>query len=441
MTTYYLEEDLLIKEIKYLKFILSITVLLDAINGFIAINITGWAEELIPFFRVLLIIFFMYLLYKIDNKKIALPIVTGIVWTIIIFIRLFLNDSLNFSGLLVDGTYVTRFFYFFMLFLLLINLSEYKFINKEWIIDVININARLMSILILIPAIMGIGRKTYEGSGFGNSGFFIANNSTNIVLITSSLFLLYRVLISNKRDSISILFLSSSIISLVIQGSKTSLLFVFLELLVLIVFLSKSNYKKILQSKRKTIVFLLGLIMLTVVFKNTFYEMFERFFDNIIKLYERQKYLANLNDGFFNILLSGRLTFFENILKLLPKESFLFLIFGVGTSNLPKGSVVEMDIIDIYIREGALGIIVTYGITIKYWYLIIKNMRYYNKVQYVSINVVISILIGYSILAGHVFVDIMPSSFVAFFLTLGVQYLKKEEDNNEITSFNSTISK
>ena len=100
-----------------------------------------------------------------------------------------------------------------------------------------------------------------------------------------------------------------------------------------------------------------------------------------------------------------------------------------------------MDIIDIYIREGALGIIVTYGITIKYWYLIIKNMRYYNKVQYVSINVVISILIGYSILAGHVFVDIMPSSFVAFFLTLGVQYFKKEEDNNEITSFNSTISK
>lgn len=410
----------------YLKIFLSCTILLDSFNGFLTMYIQGLPEYVVPAIRVVAIVIFVYWIFIINRKCFFYLFTVGIIWVVNIIIRCLMNNNMNVSSLFMEFVYVSRIFYFFSLLLLLLILSNDELINIRWMRDVIKNNSLSILLLILIPAFLGIGRQTYAGSGLGNSGFFIANNSTNIVLIVSSLFFLYLSLFEKKKKSI-LFFLILSMITLWVQGSKTSLLFVVLELFILIVFLMVNYFPKIKKMKKnKHIKILLICLSIIIIFNQQLIVFIMNIIDTINSLIIRQKYLANLNEGFFNVILSGRLTFLTNVLKMLDGKSAAFYITGFGVSNLPKDAIVEMDFVDLLIREGILGIIVTYGLTL---FIIFYNFK--SRINYcnffIFINIILFIMIGYSIFAGHVYIDIMSSSFLAFFICMLT--MSKEDDN------------
>lgn len=423
------DEILLKKEIYYLKIFLSITVLLDALNGFITMYLPGILEELVPLIRLGAIMLFIYLIFKVNKEYFRYVVAVGVLWIINILIRCLLNENLNIASLFIEVVYVSRIFYFFSLLLLFISLSNKKLIDLNWMKDIVKRNAYFIVSLILLPTILGLGRQTYAGSGFGNSGFFIANNSTNIVLIVCSLFLLYLYLFEKKQDKVLLSFFIMSIIALWVQGSKTSLFFVIVGLLLFISILIRDNFSKIKKLKNTTIIMTSVFFFIFIfLFNNQLFSFGKEAFETINQLIIRQKHLASLNEGIFNVLLSGRLTFLSDVIGTLSGKSIFFYIIGFGTSNLPAGAIVEMDIIDLLIREGLLGLLVTYGVST---YCIINN--YMKKNEYTNFtifsNIILFIMIGYSIFAGHVYIDIMSSSFMAFFLFLS---LKSSNDIEEI---------
>ncbi|WP_159723676.1 O-antigen ligase family protein, partial [Enterococcus sp. CSURQ0835] len=202
--------------------ILAITVLLDAINGFFTMYIGSFSEQIIPLFRMILIV---YMLIIIANLKKYLFLKLTVIITFLLVMTscvTVLGNSYTSSDYLTNIIYTSKIIYFFVLTVLLWNFNTSQISNYTWYISIIRTNSYLLPMLIFVPTILGMSRRTYEGSNLGSSGFFIANNSTNIVLIILTSFLFFEIFINCTCNRFDKYFYFLSLYTLFLQGSKTS---------------------------------------------------------------------------------------------------------------------------------------------------------------------------------------------------------------------------
>lgn len=395
--------------ISILKLILSYTVVLDALNGMITMYVPGPLEQLVPALRIIIIVYFLLLLGG-NNMKHFIRIFSFFLFGLLVcVVRLIYYNALNLPNLFTDASYYLKLMYFMILINLLMSLIEKKAINSSWIFDVLRNNSIWMIFLIIIPTKLGLARSTYAGSGIGSSGFFIANNASNIVLIISSFFLLYKF--EEKMSLFNFSFYALSILALWIQGSKTSVLVVLFSVgyLILKRFSIKGmSVRKALYLVFFTIFVFIGALLIYLKAQS----IYSLITENLANLIERQHYLLNSNGSLLDTIFSGRLSMLNTVMSYWNDQNNVLLkIFGLGLSGLPSNIISEMDIVDVFIRTGIIGIFVTYIYAFRLVFFKYKEKKE-NKFSYIKFyKFSIFIMILYSILAGHMFVEIISSTF------------------------------
>lgn len=402
-------------ELKVLKIFLSITVILDAINGYITMYRPGLLEQMVPLVRISALALFILLIGRIDRNQFIKSLLIIVLTLSITIIRLLVTSNLTIGYLVIDLIYNCKILYFYLLSVLLFLLAKHRKINKKWLLDIIENNAYLMPLLIIIPTIFGLSRKTYAGSDIGSSGFFIANNSTNIVLIILSLFLVYMCLFATFRKTTNIIFLILTFATLWIQSSKTSLFFLFLEIIFILLYFVIIVFFKKRYTVKDLILMYLGFVIITaviIVIILNYDILFKKLSTALSALITRQYTLSKLSSGPLDTLLSGRLSFFDILISYVQDDMpMIFKILGTGVASLPENVIVEMDIIDISLRAGILGFCLTYGL---FFNLFFKGLRTrQNKIWHSYLIVSSLVIVGYSIFAGHVFGEIIASTFVS----------------------------
>ena len=136
-------------------------------------------------------------------------------------------------------------------------------------------------------------------------------------------------------------------------------------------------------------------------------------------------FLYKLHGGFWGALLSGRLSFLGEAVELVVVPfGFWDVLFGVGVDHLlaVRGSLVEIDLIDVFISFGVMGGLLFY----LPWLLggvwatqLLKRQPRYGM----SFWLLIITVIGVSLAAGHVVNSGIASSATA--LLIGYLYQLK----------------
>lgn len=420
-------------DISLLKFFLSTTILMDAINGMVTMYFPGSLEQFVPMLRIGIILFFIYLLCRYSFNRFLNTFVLILSFVLVCVVRLLIVNSLSFSNLFIDMGYYLKLMNFFILFNVLIVFLINKYIDSDWILSVLRTNSIFMVLLIIVPTLMGISRATYAGSQIGSSGFFIANNSSNITLIISSITLLY--LFKRKENLSNLTFFAFSLVALWMQGSKTSMVFIVIDIFV---FLMTFFVMKKWTLNNILVIPLMGVIALSILIY--FFYNYERisniFLSNINNLVVRQNYLVTTSNSIFDAITSGRLSMLKTTFNYWNDQGNVFLkFFGLGISSLPQNVISEMDIIDIFIRTGIIGIFVSYIYCFVIFIGNYKNRDEPSHDFFAKASVIIMIL--YSIFAGHMFIEIMSSTFFTLVLCL---YMASKEKSIESISSDPAVS-
>lgn len=425
------------KEKKYLKLLcysLSITVVFDAINGFLNMYISETVSNIIPLIRLFLVFFYLLFLFKIDNvkgKKTTLIAVLLLISTNLISIFY----EISIKGLIANNIYSIKLLSFYILSTLLIALTSKKYLNKECLFQIIKRNSYLIVVLIIVPTLLGISRQTYSGSDLGSSGFFISNNSTNYVLIIATYTIIYiwseKSLVEIK-DRYTHSFIYLALFSLWLQGSKTSYVFLIIFTLYYLLFLLPKLFYSILQYTKsiKKGYFKLTISMIITVCIVLLIYTYSHIEDLVNYIYElnkdfisRQQYQMKIHDNWISYLSSGRTDYLMNVMsEVIGKYGFQSLVFGIGIFNLRQlGKITEMDFVDIIITAGILGLAITYSVLIKN--IFISASR--KKQLRVYLSVIFTFTFLFSFFAGHVFVDIISSTILS--VVIALNYIFWEE--------------
>ena len=394
--------------------ILSTTVVFDALNGIISMYISTKLELLIPLIRIIIMVFFLLYFMAISSMKFRKTLIILLIFLFITNLSMFIQQS-SISIVYTSNIFLSKIFYFYILLQLLDTLTLKKILSIEDIKKILITNSFLMPLLIIIPTKLGLARQTYANSDLGSSGFFLANNSTNFVLITTTGFLLF-LLIDEKFKifSFNFMFFILSLYSLWLQGSKTSYFFLILYILVFLVCFIKKYLANLFGLLLLTILMAFLILLGTHIYYN--FSNYEKLWTNAISSFSaRQAYARSFHDNIFSYLNSGRTSFLENNTNLFFNHyNVLFLLTGIGSETIVQATyhLSEMDFFDILFSTGLLGIILTYGSSLKQLKIFILKKN--KKSVYLALNLIF--LLIFSFFAGHVFVDIISSTFVALLL-------------------------
>lgn len=242
----------------------------------------------------------------------------------------------------------------------------------------------IVSLSIIIPRILGIGYERYEGSGY--QGLYFENNALVVVLVVIFIYSLENLY--RKRNLKNLFYVSLTIFSMVINGSKSSMaLFAVITVLYILRYIFVLNPAKFPLRLIAVIIAILGL---SVMLYPVIYPLVEKRIDAYMYYYIGG---VQVNGGtVLDFLTNGRTAFAESYFsKYYAKNSMMNVLFGIQRYGEIR---VEMDPIDIFLYFGLL-------VSVLLIVYIVKSVR---NLKYASFMVKLmfwSIMI-YSFLAGHV---------------------------------------
>ena len=242
----------------------------------------------------------------------------------------------------------------------------------------------IVSLSIIIPRILGIGYERYEGSGY--QGLYFENNALVVVLVVIFIYSLENLY--RKRNLKNLFYVSLTMFSMVINGSKSSMaLFAVITVLYILRYIFVLNPAKFPLRLIAVIIAILGL---SVMLYPVIYPLVEKRIDAYMYYYIGG---VQVNGGtVLDFLTNGRTAFAESYFsKYYAKNSMMNVLFGIQRYGEIR---VEMDPIDIFLYFGLL-------VSVLLIVYIVKSVR---NLKYASFMVKLmfwSIMI-YSFLAGHV---------------------------------------
>lgn len=424
--------------IKIIYILLSLTVYFDAINGLTTMYLPGILEAMIPLIRITMLVYFIYVSSILSRKLFFKVVLISTFFISMTLLVNMINTSLGFSYIFNDIIYSSKLLFFYVLLNVLVKLAETE-VNIGWFNRIFLNNVYGINLLIIVPTILGLSRQTYVSSKLGSMGFYIANNSTNITLIILSLVLVYNVWMIESKKKINVIFLFISIYTLWLQSSKSSLIIIILIIILNLFFLLRRIFlNRKFTKKEVVLLWLFTLLTFILIIVMYFYkELFRNIAEYIGKdFYLRQKYqVKNFSNNKILYFTSGRLLFLKSIIEYFRENNSIFNWFtGVGISNVREsvGKLSEMDFFDIFFVSGFIGIYISYLTSFYH----IKYYPHDNKYNFTSkyINMLIFIVILFSLFAGHVYVDIISSTFLALLIAT-TNCNKKDEFNENIINF------
>ncbi|NVY96204.1 O-antigen ligase family protein [Lactobacillus sp. DCY120] len=420
-------------EIRSLKIFLSLTVIMDAFNGFATNYLPEVLGQIVPSIRTLALFYLLIMLLQVSKVRFTLLI--SILSFDIGSIFLLLNNEgqLDISHIMNELTFFSKIYFYVILLILIRSLQGINLIDSNWINEILRFNFRVMPFLFILPTIVGLSRKTYVNSSLGNSGFFIANNSSNIVLIVASIYFLVNIIkIFDSTRVVNSCYLLVTWLALWMQGSKTSVASITFELGILIVFvLTFPVIKKTVRAWQVVGYLIIVLILFIAIVVSLFNldAIYQHLRSALQGLLIRQQYLYRASNSIIDTLLSGRFSRLQQMLSIVKSNGIPFsVVFGAGVSMLPVGFIAEMDMVDLFIDGGVFLVILVYGVTIGYMWKRNSGDR-----AHIFSKWGLLVLILYSLVAGHVFKEILASTFVALLVSFDRKDKKSEDSYTDPT--------
>lgn len=371
------------------------------------------------------IIMFIYVYFTKSKYK---KITKSFYFMFFVFILLYFltkPELLSPNFIFGEIKYIFKFFYFPTMFFGLLCFYDSKNFDKKELKKVMLINLILMTVLLIVPIILGNAYDTYLNDYIGVTGWFYAGNEISNIMVLLYPFVIYFI---DDKKHYKLLLIIPIVFSIFCIGTKVSLWGVLIiNLINVIYFLFKD---KNLKSKRvicSVIIFVFCFLLKPLPFAFYNHGVINSktpgqiiISDEIVvdsKKEEKVKsYLFDLNQ-FYNKnrgnllvkkLLSGRDVFLANTLSIYDNEKTLQIsMFGIGFSNTKSiddtniDKLIEMDILDVYFHVGIIGLLIMVSPYIISFILIIKSRK---KITLDSIYFILIIFLvsGISTVSGHV---------------------------------------
>ncbi|MCU5095061.1 O-antigen ligase family protein [Bacillus wiedmannii] len=398
---------------KILYYLLSITLLIDFINGIFTELPIGET------YRILVLAIASFFIFKVN--------VRDLMYIFLMFCYVCINslisytDTINQFGLTFDLKMSLKAIYFIVLFKVIRSLYKANKFKLNTIKKIILNNLYYTPFLFLISYVLGIGKTSYENQSLGFKGTFMSLNSINVALLVLFIFALDGLL-RNKNKLKWLFTLICITIPMILLGTKSSLIFIgFVPVLYIII-----NMKfKINIKLSKLVLYYWSFIFVSLALMLFIYMDVDTPESYVDQLLQRQQYLFE-NRDLMSYVLSGRNWLLETGSNIFFADSnFINVLFGVGYFNIHNAIAVawqmdwnavrpiELDFFDIFFSYGVIGILLTYGYFSFYFFKGFKNFK--NKLAQPYFVTLVTLLI-FSLLGGHVFLEAISSTFLGLCL-------------------------
>ena len=374
----------------------------------------------------MLIYLFFFCKSKYRKKSIKYILVLGIFY----FFYLITKSEIltNFGFLFNEITYIFKYSYFILLFIIFINyIDEYK-VNRKELIKLFTINLISYSLLIITPFLTGTGFNSYSNNeGYGITGWFYSANEISAIFTMIYPFLF--VYLSDKFNLKNCLFIIISILAIVIIGTKAPYYGMLLVNLFMLIYFLVNYLKK--KTKLKQLIFVAIILIFSILALG--------YTPANINLEQRVECLEDYQNGTSSdhetdlkcevaedqqiVILSGREVLFGYNLDIYKNSNIVDKFFGIGFSDREvlnskwATKMVEMDLFDVFFRFGIIGFIIymipVFTIIFVVAANFIKNLKKLDleKIIY-SYSTAIGIAFGFFI--GHVFGAPSACFYLAF---------------------------
>lgn len=370
--------------------------------------------------RILFLFFIFYVatfIYKKKSNLVYFGIFGIYLLLFILGLTLFKENPNYFRE--IQNTF--RLFYFPLLLISLFSIrKEIKITTLSLVITLC-----LYLILIFIPLALGVGFESYAITKEGTLGFYNSANeiSAIIAILTPILFIIFY----ESKNLIFKLFITFIYLVVILSvGTKTPLLALIISLFVVFIYIL---YKSFIDKKYHVvttftaIIVALGLVLIIVAPKTSFYKNIEVHLDylkvdNIFDIFKDEK----LVDHF---IFSQRLTFLNNKEKLYDEANTYQKIFGLGYyDNGKELKSIEMDYFDVYYNQGVIGFIIFF---VPYIYVLISVLQERKAFSFRQLMLYLSLflIIVLSLFTGHIITAPAVSGLVSFILLSLVKNDKK----------------
>lgn len=370
--------------------------------------------------RILFLFFIFYVatfIYKKKSNLVYFGIFGIYLLLFILGLTLFKENPNYFRE--IQNTF--RLFYFPLLLISLFSIrKEIKITTLSLVITLC-----LYLILIFIPLALGVGFESYAITKEGTLGFYNSANeiSAIIAILTPILFIIFY----ESKNLIFKLFITFIYLAVILSvGTKTPLLALIISLFVVFIYIL---YKSFIDKKYHVvttftaIIVALGLVLIIVAPKTSFYKNIEVHLDylkvdNIFDIFKDEK----LVDHF---IFSQRLTFLNNKEKLYDEANTYQKIFGLGYyDNGKELKSIEMDYFDVYYNQGVIGFIIFF---VPYIYVLISVLQERKAFSFRQLMLYLSLflIIVLSLFTGHIITAPAVSGLVSFILLSLVKNDKK----------------
>ena len=382
----------------YVLLSLFITPVIDLLNGLV-----GNALPIGIIFRSIIVIANIYLCSKhisSINKKnfytmcftIAYMVIQGLFvalvsknFNLIITINYSMKVLLFLSELCLILTYLGR------------NTIHNSDIEKFW-----KFSCWFVPISLIVCKILNL--KNYINDSM--AGLYSSVNAMSVVLIIHFvLSMLYAQ--KERRYWITALL---SIVSSLLLGTKSPLVYMIFILILIIIFNSKNKLRTI--------------IVITSCFIIAYHILQKHFGDNIEAILTYQNYyiaqISNRND-LLGYLLSGRNLMLKKVWDSFRKNSIelLAITFGVGISNISSG--IEMDFFELLFSNGIFISCYLFSLPIRSFFIKINN-----KMINTFLNIALFCVITFSFLGGHSFTEAISATYISILISYKYSFRRVE---------------
>lgn len=296
--------------------------------------------------------------------------------------------------------------------------------------------------LAMVLSLAGYGTSNYgfteDGISYGFRGYFIAGNEVSaLYILMYSLFLYYAMYVRNQFFIILMALILGGVTAL-LMVTKTVLAGYFLISLampIMLTFYTKANlivYPSVYMKKMYLSVIIL--FSLSITLGGLFFR------DRISANLDRMAYNLTKAGDVVGFILSGRDARFGPVLKFYyEKYSIIEMLFGTGWTHFQyanerngKALTAEMDLIDLLLSNGLIGLAVIYG----FWlYMLTKifNILIKRKSSLsVPLLIATTLLFTNSFFSGHILYSAMLTFYLGFFfalLTVSVSTPKGDQEH------------
>nr|WP_257791174.1 O-antigen ligase family protein [Listeria weihenstephanensis] len=384
--------------------------IVDMVNGFFLASGSSVPVGIAYRFVYILFIIGMIIFEKLPKSYFTYLTIFFILGNVLLFLMqsVFLNNSL--SWMIAD---LSVFVKYFLWVLIPYYVYQRKAIFKTFRFENIFITlGTLLTIELLIPYFLGVGRQTYASAEAGYKGFFFEQNSISfafIITLTMTTYVLIQALQKKWGSKVLLLFLlfAGNVFCLFLLATKTAVAYAVLTVIYLLIrMIFKKRYYSNIQRVFVWVftacavvwIFLAGIPIASELISGTVTRM-EYFY----KVY---------NGDLLSLLFSSRNVFLEGAKNLfLNDPHFSFTLFGgqgfeYRLQNFGRLGLVEMDFFDLLFGVGIFGTALFIFMMV---YFIACSLKRGGKSIYTFMLIVTLIYIFF---VGHILFSAIATTFL-----------------------------